>query len=444
MIPRYLLALALCLYVLPAAALPVQVVQSPGGITAWLVEDHSVPVVSIKFAFRGGVEQDSPEAEGLSTMMADMLTEGAGSRDSARFQQALADHGITFGVDAGRDTLDGTLRAMSAELPMATTLARDALVRPRFHRDDIDRMKQMHVSAIRARLAEPDWQARRALFLAIFSGHPYAFRSYGTEANLARVTRADLVREHRRRLARDNLMVAAVGDITPEKLRQVVDRIFGALPAHATLRPVAEVQVPAQGVTVQVRQESGQSVLLFAAPGIKRDDPDWHAATILNYILGGGGFSSRLMDDVRDRRGLTYGISTSLQAMDHTGIWLGQVATANDKAGEAWDATRAIWEKTGRDGVTETELMHAKSYLIGALPTGFTSTAAIAGVLSGMQAENLPPDYLDHRTALLESVTLEDVRRVAQRLLDPSRLTLVAVGKPVGIKADRIQDFVNE
>lgn len=444
MMLRYALAALFCVVALPVAALPVQVLKSEQGITVWLVEDHSVPVVSMKFAFRGGVEQDPADAEGLSTMLADMLTEGSGQRDSEHFQQALADHGISFGVDAERDVLAGTLRAMTAELPMAAALAHDALVRPHFHQDDIDRMKQQHIGAIKGRLADPDWQARRALFLTIFSGHPYSYRSFGTEANLAKMTRTDLVREHRRRFARDNLIVSAVGDITPEKLRHLVDQIFGALPTHAELRPVADVQIPERGVTVHVTQDGGQSVLLFAAPGIKRDDPDWHAATILDYILGGGGFSSRLMDEVRDRRGLTYGITSSLQAMDHTGILMGQASTANGKAGEAWDVTRAVWGKVAQEGVTAAELAGAKSYLIGSLPTAFTSTNAIAGILAGVQEEKLPPDYLDRRTGLLNAVTLDDVRRVAHRLLDPARLTLIVVGKPDGINPDHTQDFVVE
>jgi zinc protease len=435
----------LCLLAFPAtAALPVQVVKTATGMTAWLVEDHSVPIVSIKFAFRGGVEQDPAAAEGLSTMLADMLTEGAGSRDAEHFQQAMADHSISFGVDAERDVLDGTLRAMTAELPFAETLVRDALLHPHFHQDDLDRMKQAHSGAIKSRLADPDWQARRALFLTIFAGHPYSYRSYGSETTLAKMTRDDLVREHRRRLARDNLMVSAVGDITPARLKQLLTQVFGALPAHAELRPVADIAVPEHGVTVHVEQEGGQSVLLFAAPGIKRDDPDWHAGMILDYILGGGGFSSRLMDEVRDKRGLTYGITSSLQAMEHVGILMGQAATANDKAGEAWDVTRDVWGKTEREGVTTAELAGAKSHMIGSLPTSFTSTNAIANILAALQQENLPPDYLDHRADLLNAVTLADIQRVAHRLLDPARLTLVVVGKPQGVSADRVQGFVEE
>lgn len=438
-----LIGLLLC-WCWPALALPVQVVKSSQGITAWLVEDHTVPVVTMKFAFRGGVEQDPADAEGLSALLADMLTEGAGSRDAEQYQQALADHGVSFGVEAGRDVMDGALRSLNRELPAAVELARAALLQPHFHADDIERVKQQHLGVIKARLADPEWQARRALFLAIFPHHPYAYRSFGTEQSLARLTRAALAAEHGRRFARDNLLVSVVGDIGPERVRQVLDRIFGALPAHAVLRPVPDVQAPDEGATVQVRQEGGQAVLLFAAPGLRRDDPDWHAGQVMNYILGGGGFSSRLMDDVRDKRGLTYGISTSLSAMEHTGILMGQAMTANAKAGEAWDVTRQVWRDMAEHGATAAEIQAAKSYLIGAQATSFTSTGAIAGVLAEMQEEKLPPDYLDRRPALLNAVTPDDVRRVAQRLLDPARLTLIAVGQPQGLHAERVQDFEKE
>lgn len=444
MMARAFLVIVLALLAAPVSALPIEIVKSPQGIIGWLVEDHSVPVVSIQFAFRGGVEQDPTGAQGLSAMLADMMTEGAGRRDAAQYQQALADHGIAFGLSSERDVISGALRALRADLPVAAGLACDALLKPRFEQADLDRVRRDHTGTIKGRLSDPEWQARRAMFTALFPGHPYAMRSFGTEAGIAAITRQDLRQEHRRRFARDNLLVAAAGDITPATLGQLLDRIFGALPAKAELRPVADIAAPDQGSAVHIHQDGGQSVLLFAAPGIKRDDPDWHAAVILNYALGGGGFSSRLMDEVRDRRGLTYSIGTSLSAMDHAGIIIGQASTANAKAGEAWDTARAVWRRTAQDGITAEELAGAQSYLIGSLPTQFTSTGAIAGALVDLQQENLPPDYLDRRAGLFNAVTLADVARVAQRLLDPSRLTLVAVGNPQGIQFDRAEKFVEE
>jgi zinc protease len=427
-----------------AMALQVQEVMSKSGIRAWLVEDHSAPLFALHFAFRGGVEQDAPAQQGLSVILADTLTEGAGKRDARAFQQALAAHGVSFGLDAGRDVISGALYGLTSELKVATELAHDSLTKPRFDAEALTRVKQHQLGAISARLADPDWQARRALYATIFPDHPYSYRSLGTAESVNKLRPQDLKAAFKKRLARDNLLVAMVGDITPDALAVLLDEIFADLPASAALHSVPDIDAPLHGQTIHLAQEGGQSILLFAAPGIKRNDADWHAASLLNYILGGGGFESRLMAEVRDKRGLTYGINTSLAAMEHGGLLVGDAKTANAKAGEAWQTTREVWDHVWRNGVTADELKAAQDYSIGSLATGFTSSSAVAGVLLSLQKENLSKDYLDQRAALLRAVTVEDVARVAKRLLNPARLTLISVGDPDGIKPDKEEEFVHE
>ncbi len=444
MLSRFAFSLLLVLLTLPALALPVQEVMSSKGIRAWLVQDHSTPILALQFAFRGGVEQDPVDKQGLSVLFADALTEGAAARDAKAYQQALAEHGLSFGLDAGRDAIAGSLYGLTAELPTAAELAHDALTAPRFDADAVSRLKQRQAGAIEARLADPEWQARRALYATVYAGHPYSYRSLGSAASLKHIDVEDLRGELKRRLARDNLLVSVVGDITPDALAELLDKIFGDLPEHAALNPIKDIAVPSQPTSQHLQQEGGQSYLLFVAPGIKRDDADWHAASLLNYILGGGGFESRLMEEVRNKRGLTYGIDTSLAAMRYSGLLVGEAKTANGKAGEAWDTTKQVWQNVYEHGVTEAELKAAQDYLVGSLATGFTSSGAIAGMLLSLQKDNLPKDYLDQRADLLRSVTVDDVARVAKRLLNPARLSLVAVGAPEGIKTDKEEEFVHE
>lgn len=431
--------------VLPAwAALPVQEITSEQGIKAWLVEDHNTPVVTLQFAFRGGVEQDKPDQQGLSVLLADMLTEGAGDLDAKTYQQTLAEHGIRFGLEASRDVISGSLYVLTAELPKAAEMARMALIAPRFDAEALARLKQRQQGAIKARLADPEWQARRALFAHVYPNHPYAYRSLGTAASVDAITSDALAAAAKSRLARDNLLIAAAGDITPDALAKLLDMIFGGLPEQADLTKVADISVPETGKTLLLPQEGGQALLLFVAPGISRDDPDWHAAQLVNYILGGGGFESRLMSEVRDRRGLTYGIGTSLSATEHSALVMGNARTANAKAGEAWTVTRDVWRKVYENGVTDAELQSARDYLVGSLATGFTSSSAIAGMLLSLQEDRLPMDYLDEREGKFRAVTLADAARVAKRLLDPARLTLVVTGKPDGIQPDIKDDFVHD
>lgn len=429
---------------LPAFALPVQEVVSKLGVKAWLIEDNSNPTVTMHFAFRGGVEQDEADKQGLSVLLADLLTEGAGKRDARAFQQVLADNSIRFGLEASRDVISGSFYGLTSALPQATELMRDTMLKPRFDPEAIARLKERQAGAIKARLADPEWQARRALYAMIYGDHPYAYRSLGTATTLAAITRTDLQQAFQRRFARDNLLVAVVGAVKPEALAELLDKVFGDLPVHAGLRPVAEVALPEKAQTLHLEQDGGQSYLLFVAPGIKRDDPDWHAATLLNYVLGGGGFASRLMQEVRTKRGLTYSIDTALATMERGGLIVGEAKTANDKAGVAWQATRQVWQDVFDDGITDNELKAAQDYLIGALPTSFTAPGAIAGMLLALQKDNLPMDYLDRRAGLLRAVTTNDIARVANRLLDPKHLTLVTVGKPEGIVAERTEKFVDE
>lgn len=432
--------------VFPAAAraVSIQEISSSQGVKAWLVEDHSLPIMALQFAFRGGVEQDTPDKQGLSILAADLLTQGAGDFDAKAFQKALADQSISFGLSAGRDTIDGSLKTLTATRDDAARLAHLALAKPRFDEDALARTRRQQQVRIQMMLGDPSWQARRALFAHLFPAHPYSLRSLGTAQTLAAITPEDLRHFAATRMAKDNLLVAVAGDITPEDLRPLLDRIFGDLPDHATLAPVPDVTPETDGTTTLVTRQGVQTSILFAAPGVKRDDPDWFAASILDYVLGGGSFSSRLMQDVRDERGLTYGISTSLAAMEHAGLLIGEAQTDERKAAKAWEVTRRVWNDLYRNGVSADELAKAQSYLTGSLPLSFTSLGATAGVVLQVQKDRLGRDYLDRRNDMIRAVTLEDVRRVARRLLDPKKLTSVMVGEPGGIKAASRQSMVRE
>jgi zinc protease len=444
MIRSWLFALCL-LFIAPACwALPVEIVTSAGGIRAWLITDKSTPIVALHFAFRGGVEQDPKEQQGLSSLMADMLTEGAGQRDAAAYQRALAQHGVNFGLQAGRDVISGQLYALKSAMPVAVNLAREALLQPRFDAEALARIKQKYFAAIKGRLADPEWQGRRALLATMLGDHPYSLRSLGTMASIKAMGSDALRLEQQRRLAKDNLIIAVAGDVTAQELRPWLDRIFADLPAKAQLRLIPDAVAESQGKTLNLPFAAGQSVMLFAAPAIKRNDPDWHAASLLNYILGGGGFESRLLRAVRDQRGLTYGIDTSLAPMEAVGLLLGETRVPNASAAEAWQITRQVWEELWQDGVTAEELEAAKAYALGSLPTTLTSSNAVAALLLGWQRDGLPPTYDQERKGLLSAVTLADMQRVARRLLDPQALSLVLVGNPPDFTYDLEGQWQND
>jgi zinc protease len=435
---RVLLVLAcLGVWAVPAFAVNVERVTSPGGIEAWLVEDHTVPVVSLEFMFRAGAAIDPDGKEGLSRLAASLLDEAAGDLPSQEFQRRLEDLVSEFGFNASLDAISGNLKSLKQNLAPTAELLRLAMTVPRFDEPDVERLRtQLQVSLARE-AEEPHAMAQRAWFRAAFPGHPYGRGSRGTPAGLANVTSDDLKAWVPLHLTRDVLVIGVSGDIAAAELAPLLDRIFGGLPKTAD-RPVVPDAVPADpGGLMLIERQLPQSVVLFGKSGIKRSDPDYYAAYILNHILGGGSFSSRLMDEVREKRGLAYSVSSSLASLDHTAVMQAQTATKNASVEEAVRLVRAEWARLAEKGPTLEELANAKTYLTGSFPLQLDSTGRIAAMLVSIQIDHLGIDYLDRRNALLESVTLEQAQRVAQRLFDPKPLSIVVVGPAGELKATR-------
>lgn len=420
-----------------ASAIDIQEVTSPGGVKAWLVESHANPLIAVAIGFKGGSAADPADRQGLSELMSGLMDEGAGDIPSAQFQQQLADHGIRFGFEPSSDHYTGSLQFLTEDQALAFDLLHLSLTKLRFDAEPIARMKGQFESMIRQAETDPNEIAGRALNRLLFADHPYGRPGSGTVASMEAITVADLQGFVSRTFTRDKLYVAVVGDITPAQLQPLLDKAFGDLPAKGTPLDIPEAKVDTAGGTVVIDQDIPQSIVLFAQNGIKRDDPDFFPAYVANFALGGGGFSSRLMNEVREKRGLAYGISSDLSTYDHAGLIAGGVQTVNAKVGQVVDILKAEWGKMQSEGPTAEELETAKTYLLGYYPRNFTTTAAAARTLLGIQLSNLGIDYVTRREQEIAAVTLDDAKRVAKRLFDPAKLAVVVVGKPVGVKATR-------
>jgi zinc protease len=434
---RLALFVVLLLAPLPARAVDIQSVTSPGGITAWLIEDHSNPLISVAFGFKGGASGDPEGKEGLATFISGMLDEGAGGIPSTDFQKRLADHGIEFGFDASLDSFTGSLRFLTDDRDLSFELLGLALTKPRFDEEPVKRMRGQFISSAAQDERDPEAIAGRALNGILFAGHPYARRSGGTPQSLAAITVDDLRGFIATNFVRDRLNVAVVGDVTPEQLKPLLDKAFGALPEKGAPVAVAEAKVDDKGGLALIERDIPQTILLFGAPGIKREDPDFFAAYLVNYSLGGGGFSSRLMSEVREKRGLAYGIGTDLVTLDHAGAIMGSAQTVAAKASEVVDLTRAEWTKIQAEGPTQAEIDAAKTYLLGYYAQNFTTTRSAARTLLGIQMENLGIDYVTKREQEISAVTLEQAKAAAKRIFDPAKMVVVAVGQKDGLTPTR-------
>lgn len=443
------MALLLALLILPGQALArgnvldIREVTSPGGIKAWLVEDHSVPVISMDFAFKGaGALLDPPDKQGLSHMVSNTMDEGAGDLDAQAFQKELRDLSVSLSFGSTRDDFTGSLKTVTDNKDRAFELMTLALTKPRFETEAIERMRAANQSRVRSSLSDPDWIAARLLNDRVFAGHVYAQNSGGSLTSLGAITPDDIRHFHDSYFGKNNLVIAVAGAITPKELGAALDHVFGNLPAVSlpAVPPVTKLQNAGQ--TLVYKKHIPQTIIQMLQPGIGRHDPDYHTAQVMNFVLGSSGFGSRLTEEIREKRGLTYGIYSALMNMRFFDGLSVETSTENKNAGQVVDLTKAEWKKMKDAPITAGELKDAQTYLIGSLPLSLTSTDSISGLLLTLQVEDLPLDYLDRRERAILAVTPEDVQRVAKKILDENALAVILVGEPEGLADFKAVDTI--
>ncbi len=415
-----------------AQAIEVKQVKSPGGIRAWLVQDHATPIISISFTWRTGSVYDASGKSGTARLVASLLTEGAGDMNARTFQRALEGKSISISFSTGFDRFRGTLRTLSRNKSEAFRLLRLALTKPRFDADAIERERTSQADDLARQQRNPRYLASRTWFRSAFGSHPYGRLSRGTQKSIKAITRADLQGFVRDQLARNNLYIGVVGDIAPAELGRVLDQVFGGLPAKSKRPPVRKVRPKSGGDITVIRFPIPQSIIVFGHSGIGRRHKDFIAAYILNQILGGGGMTSRLYMEVREKRGLAYSVYSYLQPFEHSAAYMGGVATRNKDVAKTIAIIRREWKKMAEKGVLKEELVAVKQYLTGSYPLRFSTSSRIANLLVGRQIQGFTPDYFNKRNDVIRAVTLKDIQRVARELLKPGRLTFVVVGNPPG------------
>ena len=418
-----------------AHAMKIQEVKSPGGIEAWLVEEHSVPIIALHFAFKGGAAQDPLGKEGVGHFVTSILDEGAGDLGHERFHELMEELAIKMRFDVSHDNFMGSFETLTVNRDAGFDLLRLALSKPRFDQEAIERMRAQFAASMAFSEKDPGKVAGRAWSKAAFGAHPYGREIEGTKESLATIQRDDLERFRSKIFARDTLKVAVVGDIDAKTLGTLLDKVFGALSAKADLVAVAAIQIASQANKTVIEMNVPQSVAVFGHGGLLRKDPDFNGAFVLNYIIGGGGFNSRLMEQVREKRGLAYSVSSYLSPYDRSGLLLGNVATKNEAIEQSLDVIRDEFKRMAQEGPTEKELIDAKSYLTGSYPLRFDTSSKIASQLLGIQMEDLGIDYVDKRNAQIEAITLDQIRDIAKRLLKPDTMIVTVVGGPVAPKA---------
>ena len=433
---RYVIAalLALLAGVPAASAMQIEKIVSPAGITAWLVREQATPLVALSFAFHGGSTQDDPTKSGAANLAADLLDEGAGDLDGKAYHERLENHAIELNFQVARDYFHGSLQTLNEHRDEAFDLLRLALSAPRFDPEAVERVRGQVLSTLRRDSTNPNSVASRRWWEAAFPGHPYGQDSKGTPETLPRITADDMRDYVRRAFARNELTVSIVGDIDAKAAGTLIDRAFGGLPPKSDLKTVAKTAPQNLGKRIVIDLDVPQAVVDFGGRGLLRSDPDFMAGYLVNHILGGGSFSSRLYREVREKRGLAYGVAESLIWFKRTAVVFGSTATGADRTSDALGIIESETKRMAEGGPTAVELSEAKSYLKGAYALALDSSAKIAAQLTQIQIDNLGIDYIQRRGPLIDAVTLDGAKRVAKRLYGGGMLVTVA-GRPKGLSS---------
>ena len=412
------------------AATKIQHLISPGGIDAWFVQDATVPLIAMEYAFSGGGAQDPADKPGVANLVADLLDEGSGDLDSKTFHERLDRRAIELSFSATRDYFRGSLRMLRDNKDEAFDLLRTSLTSAHFDPTDVEGIRSQVISGLRRDTTNPNSLAGRKFLEVAYGDHPYGRQVTGTLESVPAIEIADMKEYVRRVLAKDTLKIAVVGDVDPATLGKLLDQTFGGLPAKASLVPVPDVAAAKPPQRAFVPLDVPQTVITFGGPGVLRHDPNFMAAYVVNHILGGGGLSSRLYHEVREKRGLAYSVYEALLWMDHSALFIGNTGTRADRAGDTMDAIEKEVRRIAGEGPTQQELDEAKSYLKGSQMLALDTSSKLASGLLQYQLDKLPIDYLEKRNAIVDAVTLDDAKKAAQRLWGQGLLTVIVGRAP--------------
>jgi zinc protease len=412
------------------AATQIQHLVSPGGIEAWFVQDSTVPLISMEYCFGGGAAQDPADKPGVANLVADLLDEGSGDLDSKTFHERLERRAIELSFAATRDYFRGSLRMLKDTKDEAFDLLRMSLTSPHFNASDVERIRSEILSELQSETTNPQALGGRKFLAMAFGDHPYGRPGTGTLDSVPKVTIDDLKNYVRRVLAKDTLKVAVVGDVDPDTLGKLLDKTFGSLPAKSDLTPVADIVAATPPQRAMIPLDVPQTAVMFGGPGIRRHDPDFMAAYVVNHILGGGSLSSRLYHEVREKRGLAYSIYESLLWMKHSALFIGNTGTRADRASDTVAAIDKEVRRMADEGPTQDELDEAKSYLKGSQMLALDTSAKLAAAMLQYQQDELPIDYIEKRNGIIDAVTLDQAKAVAKRLWGQGLLTVIVGRQP--------------
>lgn len=414
-----------------AESVPIQRWQTADGTRVLLVERHDNPIVDIHIAFDAGSARDRADKIGVAGFTAALMDAGTRRLDEEALHERGSDLAVSLGSYGGTERAGVALRSLSKPevLAPAVALMRDILVEPRFDPAVLRREQDRAVASLKQNLTRPEYLSQRAAAELNYGAHPYGFAARSSERSIRAVSVADMRTFHRRHFTRRNAVIAMVGDLDRSRAEAIVAQLTRDLPVGTAL-PAVPAPTERSGGQRHLPHPESQTHIRLTLPLIRHNDPDYYPLLVGNYILGGGGFDSRLMQTLRDRHGYTYGVSSDLAPMRQPGPFSISFATEKANAQAALAATRQVLADFIAQGPTEAELAQAKANLVGSFPLRFDTNAELTGYLIQIGFGNLPDDFLTRYPAAVAAVSTEDIRQAWQRRLQAEKLNTVTVGAP--------------
>ena len=403
--------------------------KTNSGIEFWFVEDKSIPIVSVSFSFKGGSSIDTKNKNGISNLMTSLLDEGTRNLTSKQFKNEMKMKGMKLSFSTQKDKIDGVFQIISSQAKQGFDLFYEAVNHPSFNDADIERVKRQVISSIKIDESNLSTLASNKFNQNFFKDHVFSKNIKGSESSLKNITKLDLVDHHKKSLVRNNLIIGVAGNINVNQIKKYIELVFGELVENQQIFSIQKFNSLSVGEKI-FEMKTPQSSVLFGHPGLERNNENFFALRIANYILGGGGFQSRLYKNIREKKGLVYSIYSYLLSYENDGVIVGGFQTRNISVFETINNVKHEWKKIHSRGITKKELDNAKAYFNGSFTRNFTSTLSIARLLQVVQYYELGADYFIKREKIINSLNLELVNKVISDYFSNDKLFFMIVGEP--------------
>ena len=392
------------------------------------MKDKSLPLISMSFSFKGGALLDPSGKEGATNLMVSLLDEGTENFKGNKLKLSLKENGTKISLSAEKEKIEGTFQVVSSQIQEGFWLLYESINKPLFNSEDITKVKKQIQASIKIDKSVVSTQASEKFNEIFFKDSLFSRNVKGTSESLKKISRNDILKIHKESFTKNNLIIGVAGNIDSENAKKYIDYVFGELPSSKAKRETPPFDNLEKGKEF-FEMETPQATIVFGQRGFGRKNKDYFAARVLNYVLGGGGFQSRLYKEVREKNGLVYSIYSYLMPYESDGVIIGGFQTRNKNVDETILKVKQEWKKMKNQGISANELKEAKTYYKGSFSRNFTSTISIATLLKVVQYYDLGKDYFANRSEIIDNLKLKEINSLASRIFDEKNLFFMIVGK---------------